>query len=209
MSDALPLKRLRKVRRPFYARPTLQVAPELLGKYLVRRTRGHLLIGRIVEVEAYRGHLDPASHAYRGRTQRNAVMFGEPGHAYVYFTYGMHFCMNFVTERDGVAGAVLLRAVEPIRGIEFMRRRRGSHVNDKDLSNGPAKLCEAFVIAREQNGLDLLGNELCVMAGDGQSPPTMGRSTRIGIRVANDKRWRFYIKRNPCVSRPPKVRPHR
>ncbi|NUM82081.1 DNA-3-methyladenine glycosylase, partial [bacterium] len=110
--------------RSFYHRPTLEVAPELLGKILVRRHRGIITSGRIVEVEAYTHADDPASHAFRGQTQRNAVMFGAPGHAYVYFIYGMYYCVNVVTERDGVAGACLIRALEPVTGIDVMKKRR-------------------------------------------------------------------------------------
>jgi DNA-3-methyladenine glycosylase len=207
--DQLQLRRLRRLPRSFYARPTLQVAPELLGKYLIRVTKGQTLIGRIVEVEAYRSQRDPASHAYRGRTRRNEVMFGEPGHAYVYFTYGMHFCMNIVTERDGVAGAVLLRGIEPLRGLDRMRQRRGSRVKDEDLSNGPAKLCEAFAIGRNENGLDLLGDEIYLMEAPGESAAPIARSPRIGIGVATDKRWRFFLRGNPWVSRSPAARKRR
>ena len=116
---------LNKLSREFYLRPTLKVAKDLIGKFLVRRLNGKLLIGRIVEIEAYLGEKDPASHAYKGKTKRNEVMFGEGGHLYVYFTYGMHFCSNVVTEQEGIGHAVLLRAVEPLQGLETMARNRG------------------------------------------------------------------------------------
>ena len=190
--------------RSFYLRPTLKVARELLGKYLVRRTRRGDLIGRIVEVEAYLGERDPASHAYNGRTPRNEVMFRKGGHLYVYFTYGMHFCSNVVTEDEHIGRAVLLRAVEPVRGKEIMIRRRGARrpgIKEHDLTNGPAKLCQAFRIARRQNGADLCGNEIYVAKGTKIAPSSIGVSPRIGISRAVRRRWRFYIKGNPWVSR--------
>src|SRR5437660_1070396 len=166
-----------KLPRSFYLRPTLTVAKDLLGKNLFRRIGNRFLIGKIVEVEAYLGELDPASHAYRGMTPRNEVMFRAGGHLYVYFTYGMHFCCNVVTEQKGKGRAVLLRAVEPVEGIDLMVRNRewtgigksqtAGHFRDPqkgnqraippNLTNGPAKLCQAFGIARNQNGTDLLG----------------------------------------------------
>jgi len=150
-----------KLPRRFYARPAVDVARDLLGTTLVRKSAQELLRGRIVEVEAYTGATDPGSHAYRGSTPRTAVMFGAPGHLYVYFTYGMHYCINVVTDVAGVAGAVLLRALEPLQGIEEMRRRRGNR-GITELCNGPGKLCQAFDITREQNGLDLLGSEVWI-----------------------------------------------
>jgi DNA-3-methyladenine glycosylase len=190
-----------KLSRSFYLRPTLQVAKELLGQFIVRDYHGRKLIGRIVEVEAYRGSLDPASHAYRGRTKRNDVMFWEGGHLYVYFTYGMHFCANVVTQREGIAEAVLIRGVEPVRGIETMRRLRGKNVNDINLTNGPAKFCEAFDIKRRQNGTSLLGTEIYVVRGARIGRSSVGISTRIGIRNGTDKKWRFFVKGNRWVSK--------
>ncbi len=190
----------RKLPRSFYARPTLTVARELLGMHIVRRVRNHLLIGKIVEVEAYRGEDDPASHAYRGKTLRNDVMFGPPGHLYVYFTYGMHFCANIVTERDGKAGAVLIRAVEPIASVDIMRRNRG-HTSDRNLTNGPAKFCQAFRIGRKENGIDLLGADISVTEGKPVPSSLVARSPRIGIREGTAKRWRFSIRGNAWVSR--------
>src|ERR1700741_2664024 len=147
--------KFKKLPRSFYLRPTLVVAKDLLGKYLVRKFRRQYLIGKIVEVEAYLGEKDPASHAYRGITKRNEVMFREGGHLYVYFTYGMHFCSNIVTEEEGIGHAVLLRAVEPIEGVNLMMKRRNGTL--ENLTNGPAKLCQAFGITRKENGTDLLG----------------------------------------------------
>lgn len=170
-----------------------------------------------MEVEAYLGELDPASHAYRGRTPRNDVMFWKGGHLYVYFTYGMHFCCNVVAEKKGIGRAILLRAVEPITGIKVMARRRGirgragegsvavalkRHVSAlRDLTNGPAKLCQAFAIGRNENGADLLGDEVFILRGEQIPPSSVASSVRIGITSGREKRWRFYIRGNPFVSR--------
>lgn len=191
-----------KLPRTFYLQPTLDVARALLGLYLVRRFRNTILSGRIVEVEAYLGALDPASHTYRGRTKRNQVMFSEGGHLYVYFTYGMHFCSNVVTQGKGVGHAVLLRAVEPVEGITLMARRRGLQAaNIEDLCSGPAKLCQAFGIGRKENGADLCGDALWIERRD---PPLaeilVGISTRVGISSAKEHEWRFYVKENRFVS---------
>jgi DNA-3-methyladenine glycosylase len=189
--------------RSFYVRPTITVAKDLLGKYLVRRIQKKLLVGRIVEVEAYLGEKDPASHAYRGKTKRNEVMFREGGHLYVYFTYGMHFCCNVVTEEAGKGRAVLLRAVEPIEGVKEMRKRRRFSSDRKDywnLTNGPAKLCEAFGIQRKVNGTDLLGRELFLTEGEEIPGSKIRSSTRIGVKNGADKKWRFFVRGNPFVS---------
>ena len=192
--------------RSFYLHPTLQVARELLGKHLVRRFGSKLLVGKIVEVEAYcQG--DPASHAFRGRTKRNDVMFWEGGHLYVYFTYGMHFCANIVTRNEGTGEAVLIRAVEPITGIEVMMRHRFPSLLSYDLkslvnlTNGPAKFCQAFGISREENGSDLLDSE--ILLTDEKTIPSsfITRSARIGIRTGLEKKWRFFIKGNSWVSK--------
>ena len=196
---------LKKLPRSFYLRPTLTVAKDLLGKFLIRRIDNQQLIGRIVEVEAYLGEKDAASHAYRGQTPRNEIMFREGGYLYVYFTYGMHYCCNVVTESAGKGRAVLLRAVEPTEGIETMRtlrKFRGKKKDDRELTNGPAKLCEAFGIAREENGTDLLGNKI-ILATDGTTIPRsmIAASPRIGISDAVEHEWRFYVRGNPFVSR--------
>lgn len=193
--------RLRKLPRRFYLQPTLTVARQLLGKYLCRRLRGKLLIGRIVEVEAYLGSKDPASHTYRGRTTRNEVMFWKGGHLYVYFTYGMHFCANVVTEQEGTGHAVLLRAVEPVGGLESMWSRRRTARRVEDLCSGPAKLCEAFFITRQNNGTDLLGNSIWVATSDSPTHHLrVARSTRIGIRNGRHHRWRFFLRGSAFVS---------
>jgi DNA-3-methyladenine glycosylase len=190
-----------KIPRSFYLRSTLRVAKDLLGQLVVRKYNGKKLVGRIVEVEAYRGSIDPASHAYRGRTKRNEVMFWEGGHLYVYFTYGMHFCANVVTREAGIAEAVLIRGVEPVAGLEVMERLRGKDVSTIDLTNGPAKFCRAFGIKRKQNGVSLLGNEIYLSRGRRVTKSRIGVSTRVGIRTGIEKRWRFYEKGNRWVSK--------
>ena len=188
--------------RFFYERDTVGVAKELLGKVLVRRVGAAVLEGIIVEVEAYRGYDDPASHAYRGPTRRNQVMFGEPGHAYVYFTYGMHYCLNVTTEPAGQPGAVLIRAAQPIKGIERMKKERRTD-QIKNLANGPAKLTRTFAVTRALNGHDLtLGTKLFIAETDRSEPLKIVSRRRIGIRVGLDRPWRFLIKGNPFVSRP-------
>jgi DNA-3-methyladenine glycosylase len=179
----------------------LTVAKELLGKYLVRRGGNTRLLGRIVEVEAYLGEHDPASHAYRGKTRRNAVMFHAGGHLYVYFTYGMHFCSNVVTEREGRGRAVLLRAVEPVAGIRAMKRNRSSR-ELTNLCSGPAKLCQAFRIGRKDNGVDLCGRDIWI-AEDARNPKKLqvGISRRIGVTDGKQHRWRFYLKNSRFISR--------
>jgi DNA-3-methyladenine glycosylase len=182
--------------RSFYLRPTLIVARDLLGKILVRKIRKTVLAGRIVEVEAYLAHKDPASHAYRGKTPRNAVMFGPPGHLYVYFTYGMHFCSNVVTEEEGSPGAVLLRAVDPLLGVGVMLMNRqissSARITRSNLADGPAKLCQAMGIEREENGMDLCGDRIWIAEGRLDRALFMVRRTpRIGISVATERPWRF------------------
>ena len=193
--------------RSFYLRPTLAVARDLPGTYLVRRSGQRLLIARIVEVEAYLGARDPASHAFRGRTARNDVMFWKGGHLYVYFTYGMHFCCNVVTEKEGRGMAVLIRAGEPVAGLTAMMRRRKTS-DPALLCSGPARLCQALGIGRKENGTDLCGEEIWI-AGDPEVDAgtararrvRLDRSTRIGIRKGTEHRWRFYIRGNAHVSR--------
>ncbi len=187
--------------RSFYFQPTLTVAKRLLGQLIIRKYRGASLVGKIVEVEAYRGSIDPASHAYRGKTMRNEVMFREGGHLYVYFTYGMHFCANVVTQKEGLAEAVLIRGVEPVKGLDLMRKLRGKGIDDFNLTNGPAKFCQAFGIGRKDNGTVLLGNEIFLAAGEKIPRSKVGVSTRIGIRNATEKQWRYFVKGNPWVSR--------
>lgn len=162
-------------------------------------------LGRIVEVEAYAGAEDPASHAYRGRTPRNATMFGPPGHLYVYFTYGMHWCANAVTAPAGLAQAVLLRAVAPLDGLDLMRARRPAARTDRDLCRGPARLCQALGIDRADDGADLTSPDSPGpwIGDDGTSPPpSPGVSRRIGLSKATDRPWRWYVAGDPNLSRP-------
>jgi DNA-3-methyladenine glycosylase len=190
---------IRPLPRSFYLRPTRTVARALLGAVVIRTLGRTTLLGRIVETEAYLGARDPASHAFRGRTPRNEVMFWKGGHLYVYFTYGMHYCANVVTEDAGAGRAVLIRAVEPLRGLPAMRRRRrGRH----DLASGPAKFCEAFGIGRDENGTDLCGGAIVLARGEPVLASRIVATTRIGIRSAREKRWRYYIRGSPFISRP-------
>lgn len=194
----------RRLPRSFYARRSTTVAPDLLGRVLVLRSaNGIRLAARIVETEAYEPH-DPASHAYRGQTGRNAVMFGRPGHLYVYFTYGMHHCMNAVTGRVGEGMAVLLRAAEPIDGVGVMRARRGRG-SVRELCSGPAKLCQAFGVDRSFDGADLVrGHDLWIAEGTPVSEAQIVAGPRVGIRVGTEYAWRFSVADDPFVSR---VRP--
>jgi len=192
----------RRLRPAFYARPAPELAPLLLGKVLVRADGR---AARIVEVEAYRGGDDPASHAHRGRTPRNSAMWGPPGRLYVYFTYGMHWCANVVAEDDGRPGAVLVRAAVPLRGLERMREARrgpGGVPPDRDLCRGPARLCRAFGIDGTLDGAPLTGPTATVwLAGDPTEPaPAVAVSPRIGIRVGTEHLWRFEIPGEPHVS---------
>ena len=189
----------RPLPKAFFERNTLEVAKDLLGHLLLHEGPRRRLVGRVVEVEAYRGPKDPASHAYR-RTPRSQIMWGPPGTAYVYFTYGNHYCINVVTEPQGTAGAVLLRAVEPLEGIGLMRRRRGTGDNDRLLTSGPGRLTQAMGIGRNHNGVDLTRPPLFLARGPTARPP-IASSPRIGIRAAAGRPWRFYIPANPYVSR--------
>ena len=190
-----------KLPHAFYARPTLEVARDLIGKTHNRQTQDGVTAGIIVETEAYVAAIDPAAHGYRGKTPRNAVMFGLPGRAYVYFTYGMHYCLNIVTEGDGVAAAVLLRALEPTVGLPLMRARRGERIADRDLARGPGRLCAAMALTIADNGLDLQGDALWLTETPGFPPDAPVVATpRIGITQAADWPWRFVLAGSRWVS---------
>lgn len=203
--------------RAFFDRPVLSVAPALLGCVLAHETADGLVAVMLAEVEAYRGESDPASHAFRGKTARNAVMFGEPGHAYVYFTYGMHFCVNLVCQPAGEAAAVLLRAGRVVDGAELAAARRtaGSgagvrRVAERELARGPARLCQALGIGRRQNGADVCDprGPLRVLAPAGFTGlPTASVSAgpRVGVRLGAEADWRFWVAGDPAVSL---YRPH-
>ncbi len=174
------------------------VARALLGFKLVRTINGHQLTGLIVETEAY-DQADAASHSYRGQTPRTAVMFGPPGRAYVYFTYGMHYCFNVVTGPEGYGSAVLIRALEPLEGINIMQQNRG--LDDvHNLTNGPAKLCQALSIDNKLNGHNLSKGALKLMPGAKIPPSQIVKRPRIGISRDTHRQWRFYLKDNPFVS---------
>ncbi|MGH3247994.1 MAG: DNA-3-methyladenine glycosylase [Trebonia sp.] len=204
------------IAREFFDRPSQEVAPALLGCVLEHETDEGLVAVELTEVEAYAGETDPASHAYRGLTGRNAVMFGPPGYAYVYFTYGMHFCVNVVCSPEGTARAVLLRAGRVIAGEPLARRRRARHRTEtgasgvvlpaRDLARGPARLCQALGIDRAQNGADLCSaaSELRLrpvgtgLQADERSLIDVG--PRVGVSAAADIAWRFWLANDPTVS---------
>jgi DNA-3-methyladenine glycosylase len=192
-----------KIERPFYEQPTIQVARQLLGKYVVRKHPEGKTVGRIVETEAYVGPKDLACHASRGRTARTETMFGPAGRAYVYFIYGFYYCLNIVTEAVDHPSAVLIRAVEPVEGVELMKKRRRTE-EVRNLASGPGKLCQAFAIDKALNGADMCGNVLYVEDRGGPAPK-VSATPRIGVDYAGkwkDKPWRFLIRGNEFVSRP-------
>jgi DNA-3-methyladenine glycosylase len=197
--------------REFYRRSPRVVARDLLGRVLVRDTADGRVAGRIVEVEAYDGANDPASHAFRGETARNRVMFGPPGHAYVYFTYGMHYCMNVVTGPAGRASAVLVRALEPIEGLQLMRRRRGleeaGEKADGRLTRGPGCVAQALDLTRADDGIDLTRGPLWIAdTVSNRGGRRVVATPRIGIRHATDLPWRYVLAGHPCVSGPRRSR---
>ena len=186
--------------RVFYDRHPVRVARAVLGRVLVHDTRHGRAAGRIVEVEAYRGAYDPASHAFRGRTARNASMFGPPGHAYVYFIYGAHWCLNLVTERPGFASAVLVRALEPVAGIALMKKRRGIDEPSR-LARGPGNVAKALGITSARNGADLTRGPLWISdAPAHRGGQRIVSGPRIGITRAAERAWRFWLAGNVCVS---------
>lgn len=194
----------RQLARSFFDAPPEQVARALLGKILVRRNGGERLAGRIVETEAYLGEHDPAAHAASGRTARNAVLYGPPGHAYVYSIYGLHYCINVSCLPEGIPGCVLLRALEPLEGMDAMRRNRGLSASAaiRQLASGPGKLCQAFGITRAaDNDLDLTGADSSLgFVEDGFQGGDIRVTPRIGIRKATDLPLRFFLAGHACVS---------
>ncbi len=196
----------RKLTRDFYARPVLIVARECIGKVLVHRTAEGVAAGRIVEAEAYRGPLDLAAHSARGLTKRTTAMYGPPGHAYVYLLYGISWAMNIVTTADGVPHAVLIRAIEPLLGIDLMARRRRKPPDSRELTNGPGKLTNAMAITGADYGRDLCGGRLYLERSE-VPVGRIGTSPRINVEYAGlwaSKRWRFYERGNRYVSVPPR-----
>jgi len=183
-----------KIKRNFFDRPVLRVAPELIGATLLVNGTG----GVIVEVEAYH-HTDPAAHSYRGPTTRNAVMFGPPGFAYVYRSYGIHWCLNFVCEEEGSASAVLIRALQPTEGLGLMRRRRGV-ANERALCSGPGKLCEALAVTHRHNGLALDRTPFELRAR--REKPDIVVGPRVGISKAVEHPWRYGLKGSKFLSKP-------
>ena len=194
-----------KLSPPFFHQPTLKVAKELLGKFLIRKIGRKILAGMIVETEAYVGFHDQASHAHKGKTPRNAVMFGPGGFSYVYLIYGMYSCFNITTEEKNYPAAVLIRALEPIDGINLMKKFRGAD-EVTNLCSGPGKLCQAFKITRELSGLDLTKSKNFWLEDRGLiiKQKQIVKAPRIGVDYAGnykDKLWRFYLKDNKFVSK--------
>lgn len=171
----------------------------MIGAILVSNLGGVVTSGRVVETEAYRGADDPASHAYRGKTKRTEVMFGEAGHAYVYFSYGFHYCLNVTTETQGSPGAVLIRALEPLAGVQIMRARRGV-ADVRQIANGPGKLTKAMGIGIALNGEDMVVSKRLYLL-EGQPGGRIGTSPRIGVSVGQETRWRYFLTDSPFVSR--------
>ncbi len=194
-----------RLSRDFFARDTLAVCRDLLGRRLVRLLDGERLVGRIVEVEAYTGEDDQSSHARPGPTARNAPMYGPPGHAYVYLIYGMYHCLNLVTEREGHPAAALVRALEPLAGVETMRALRGGRL-DLPLTSGPGRLCQAMAIDRAFDGADLCAPDAKLFLEQGAPVDTETIVAGPRVNVRGDRRavtipWRFYVRDNPHVSR--------
>lgn len=196
----------KKLSPDFYLSDVTTAAKRLLGNFLVKNYEDRIIAGRIVEVEAYDGSMDMAAHSYKGRTKRNEVMFRKGGILYVYFTYGMHFCSNVVTGPDGDGCAVLIRGIEPVEGIDIMAMNRYGRkdINHKEtinLTNGPAKITQAFGIDRSDNGTNLSGDYIFISPGEPVQVKKISASKRIGIKKSVDLPWRFFINDNPFVSK--------
>ena len=196
----------KKLPRKFYTRVVKTVAKDLLGKILVKKEGSSILAGRIVEVEAYDGNIDEAAHTFIGKTTRNEIMFNEGGYFYVYFTYGAHFCCNVVTGKKDHGTAVLIRAIEPIKGINKMIKNRFGRklLNEKErfnLTSGPGKVCQAMGINRSHYGIDLTMDKIFIIDAPKLKRNMMVVTKRVGIKKSVNLPWRFYIKENPYVSR--------
>ena len=201
MEKKLPIRRIERMKNSFpdfLTQPVDDVAKQLLGCIFVREIDGEIVRVRIVETESY-DQDDEASHTFRGQTMRNAAMFGEAGHMYVYFTYGMHYCCNVVSCVPGYGSGVLIRAVEPLDGVDVLEKRRG--VRGINCTNGPAKLCQALGIDLRMNGHDLRQGSMKLITGALQPNEEIATSSRVGISRAKDALRRYYIKDNPYVSR--------
>lgn len=195
-----------RIKREFYKQPLLDLARQLPGKILVKEYDSQIVAGKIVEVEAYDGATDESAHSFNGVTPRTEVMFREGGYLYVYLSYGVHFCCNIVTGEKDKGTAILIRALEPVTGINRMAFNRfGKNViSDKEkinLTSGPGKLCKAMGIIKENNGTDLVTENIYLTESLDSAAPELIQTTRIGISKAKDFPWRFYIKDNPYVSR--------
>lgn len=203
MKDYSPARKLKK---SFYRRELLDVARDLLGKILVKVDGKNILSGKIVEVEAYHGDFDKAAHSYNGITKRTKIIFEAGGYLYVYFTYGAHHCCNVVTGKKGQGTAILIRAVEPLTGIECMIKNRFARIlkNENEIYNltsGPGKTCKAFGISRKHSGIDLTGDKIFILEAEKIKGKDIEISKRIGISKSIDLPWRFFIKSNPYLSR--------
>jgi len=188
----------KKLPRNFYLRPTLHVARDLIRKTIIFYHPDGIVAGDIVEVEAYIGEDDPACHAANGKTPRNGIMYGQGGYSYIYFIYGMYHCFNIVTEKEGFPAAVLVRAVEPVSGVDIMQKSSLQPI--RKLTNGPGKFCRAFCLNRDYNGIDLTGNKLYLI-DRGLVKLKLKKTPRIGIKKATRRPWRFFDANSDCISR--------
>jgi len=200
------LKSAKKLEADFYRRELLTVAKDLLGKIFVKTDGRNLLMGKIVETEAYHGDFDEAAHSFKGKTKRTEIMFEAGGYLYVYFTYGVHYCCNVVTGKKGQGTAVLIRAIEPISGQDKMIKNRFGRKlkNEKEtinLTSGPGKICQAFAIEKTYSGTDLTGENIYILNSEKIRKQDIGVSRRIGITKSVELPWRFFIKNNPYLSR--------
>ena len=203
----MPRPRITRLSRAFYGRPTLEVCRDCIGKYIVYESPQGRIAGRIVEVEGYIGESDPACHAATGPSNRNRHLYGKPATAYIYKIYGFYFCLNFVTEGDAFPAAVLLRAAEPIEGIDLMHANTPTSLSNAKLLSGPGRLCRSFGLTLDQNGCDMAQRDSLLYLMDRHEPtPRIAVSPRIGITKATDRLWRFYDSESHSVSGPASLR---